>query len=696
MVIWNLSISNNDSATQISSNVAKGTLTTLENTNSNTKLKTVANEDDNFVLNITGTNSDVVFSYKDSLGNEVTDTSETLSLSYDLAFGEKVEVRVFVVPKNDANNQTNVNLSLIKNSEEIQSFTKWMNVYGNNYCLNNGFDRLYDCILVSDSLASDVETAKVNIENKGEVNLNDTAPSYVYVEEETLDVEEVYSYTGYQFYFGDSYEFDKTKGTFRLYNADESEIITDYLSDKYKNYYTCGRSSHGYVSCATIYRIKATNVDDTKYTISLGDRITYKISASIRSEVGLYKTEDDYGDSYFYRGDVINNNILFGGYYWKIIRTNGDNSIRLIYNGETSDATKEKTAINDTDYKYTVDLPVADVANPSRHADPTYVGYMYGKNFKRQISSETTYGDIVALTQYYFADGYEFDEENEVFGLIKVESAPIAKTFSEMYGTDETTGKKLYELYPYTCRATTESGSCDVILQVNSIVNEKSAKVLYHSYSSIDEDSTRTNELSSNIKTQVELWYETNIVNKTDDNGKLITDYIVDGTFCNDRSITHATYNSGYLLNKHTYYGSYTRLFQDTDKTASLKCSVDVNGNADERDWFSYTDAKGNGLLSYPTALITADEVALAGGKYNTKNENYYLRSNVNYWTMTPSRFYSTYASAQVVNVGGLGAITDRYVITPYYVRPVINLRSDVLISSGDGTAENPFHLKLA
>ncbi len=48
---------------------------------------------------------------------------------------------------------------------------------------------------------------------------------------------------------------------------------------------------------------------------------------------GLFAMNDTYGTSYYYRGTVDNNWVLFAGHYWRIIRINGDNSIRLIYQG---------------------------------------------------------------------------------------------------------------------------------------------------------------------------------------------------------------------------------------------------------------------------------------------------------------------------------------------------------------------------
>ncbi len=616
---------------------------------------------DTMNLKVTGTNSDIKFSYKDSEGNTVEEKSDILDLTYLFTKNKIVEIQVFVHPNNDANGKTNVLLEIYKNKELMQSFIKRVEVKGNNYCLNNGFNKLVDCILVSDSLSESVDVAKTNIANKGEPNLNDTAPTYTYVEQLTEDVSNPYKISNQKFYFSKTYEFDEKTGTFKL----TGEIITDYLSDVYIGYWTGGGTNRGNSNLNVIYNIKATEMSDDYYVIKKADERKYKIASSIRSEVGLYKTEDDYGDVYYYRGDVQNNNVYFGGYYFKIIRTNGDGSIRLIYNGETKNATSNNTAINNTAYQYN-----------NHYQDPTYVGYMYGKNFEYQVSDETIYNDISSLAKYYFADGYEFDKTNEVY---KLKGNMKQGTFSEM--------KNEFGTYPYTCRNTSSTGSCEVLIKVNSLVSETSIKAQYYSYSSTSLDGTRTNEISSNVKMQLDNWYENNIIGK-ENNGYLVTNYIVDNTFCSDRSITDLTYNSGYKLNIHTRYSPYTRLYQNKTKTANLKCS-------DVRDRFSVTSDYGNANLTYPVALITADEVMLAGGSYSAKNENYYLHTNGYFWTMTPSFWTSAYAFSFVNDVYPEGIMASYRINSRQGIRSVINIRPDVLISCGDGTMDSPYQLRL-
>ena len=57
---------------------------------------------------------------------------------------------------------------------------------------------------------------------------------------------------------------------------------------------------------------------------------------STEAEKTLSKTEDDYGDSYYYRGNVIDNFVNYAGMCWRIVRIQGDGSIKLILASELS------------------------------------------------------------------------------------------------------------------------------------------------------------------------------------------------------------------------------------------------------------------------------------------------------------------------------------------------------------------------
>ena len=91
----------------------------------------------------------------------------------------------------------------------------------------------------------------------------------------------------------------------------------------------------------------------------------------------------------------------------------------------------------------------------------------------------------------------------------------------------------------------------------------------------------------------------------------------------------------------------------------------------------------------YPIGLISADEVAYAGGESDLINESYYLYTKQYYWTMTPlNSFYNSAGVALVTSNGWFGRNT---VAGSFGIRPVINLKANVTISGGNGSSSNPY-----
>ena len=98
--------------------------------------------------------------------------------------------------------------------------------------------------------------------------------------------------------------------------------------------------------------IKKNDSDETLAT-GLGDNTN-----------GIYKSEDDLGNSYYFRGNVTNNYVYFAKNWWQIIRINGDGTIRMIYTSNPNDS-------NANQY-----ISRSSFNNNSN--DNAYVGYMYG------------------------------------------------------------------------------------------------------------------------------------------------------------------------------------------------------------------------------------------------------------------------------------------------------------------------------
>ena len=96
----------------------------------------------------------------------------------------------------------------------------------------------------------------------------------------------------------------------------------------------------------------------------------------------LCKAKDAYGDSYYYRGNVTNNYVLFADKYWRIVRINGDGTVRVIYDGTSAHANGESSS----------DRQIGTSTFNSSYKDNAYVGYMYGK------TGASTYAETHANT----------------------------------------------------------------------------------------------------------------------------------------------------------------------------------------------------------------------------------------------------------------------------------------------------------
>lgn len=352
--------------------------------------------------------------------------------------------------------------------------------------------------------------------------------------------------------------------------------------------------------------------------VSINEEIAFSVASNISGTTGVYSAEDDLGISYYFRGDITNNYVKFGSYsnnvysvitldentgieiasyattcpetyvecyqmasigddmYWRIIRVNGDGSIRMIYDGVQvyeNNSSSKKNYIGATPY------------NNSLYNDNTYVGYMNG-----------------TIDGTYFKSG-----------------------------------------------------------NVNST-----------SY-----DEAHINITNSTIKQYIDDWYESNMANTS------FSNYVVDAIYCNDRSLSTSTTGTGFGTSA-TEYGALYRVYNNSSPT--LKCSQ-------ENDMFTVDEKLGNGDLTYPIGLITADEVMYAGMVIGTDNNNNYLKGTSSL-TMSPSYFGNNH---QIFTFGSSiipdsGTLNNDY---KFVIRPVISISPDA-IQYGTGISTDPFRLTSA
>ena len=112
-------------------------------------------------------------------------------------------------------------------------------------------------------------------------------------------------------------------------------------------------------------------------------------------------------------------------------------------------------------------------------------------------------------------------------------------------------------------------------------------------------------------------------------------------------------------------------------------------GSGESYKLAKYASATSTNLTSN---TITAKVGVLRLGELNSGQFADYYSNLFDYWTLTPDK--DNLSSAY--GVGGLGGVYSVDITASSGERPAINLKSNVVITSGDGTKENPFEVKLA
>ena len=198
---------------------------------------------------------------------------------------------------------------------------------------------------------------------------------------------------------------------------------------------------------------------------------------------------------------------------------------------------------------------------------------------------------------------------------------------------------------------------------------------MYGSLGSVE--NARANTNNSTIKGVIDTWYKNNL---NTNYGKYLSTTAV---YCNDRSTSD-----------NTYFGAYTRL--KTNKTPSYDCAA-------TEDKFTADTSTGNGKLTYPIALMTADEVSFAGGLWGTNAQTWYYYNSAKgsstgeqwWWLLSPASGNGSYAYVFfVVGSSNPGFLSSTYVSHTYGVRPAVSLKSCVKTSGGDGSASAPYTIE--
>ena len=362
-----------------------------------------------------------------------------------------------------------------------------------------------------------------------------------------------------------------------------------------------------------------------------------------KTYLGLYNGEGaaTYANPvYYYKGNVQNNNVLFAGFCWKIVRTTETGGVKIVYNGIQKNGSCNNTG---------TDSQIGRSAFNSSYNSPSYVGYMYNKVYAYSDKSMSSESNIVFGNSFTYANGTYTLKDTKTVATWS--SGYI--TINNNHYTCMTTGTTCSSIY-YVYYASS-SNAYYITLTNGKSVNDALNEMLY---------ADDVNKNDSTIKTYIDSWYESNIKDKYDNK-------LEDTVFCNDRSMSNESSNGWNPIGGST---STSLQFKNYNANQSLVC-------ANETDRFSMSNPKAK--LKYPIGLLSLPELSLSGyGSSHYYNNGQYV------WLASPFSFISNDAYVGLADSGGLAG-SD--VVDSGGVRPSVSIQPGTSFSSGDGSFTNPF-----
>ncbi len=193
---------------------------------------------------------------------------------------------------------------------------------------------------------------------------------------------------------------------------------------------------------------------------------------------------------------------------------------------------------------------------------------------------------------------------------------------------------------------------------------------MYGKASSNTYESEHENIVSSTIKMKLESWFK----EKFNDLKQYFSNTAI---YCNDRSM-HKFTIKGVLFSTNGYAKTNTGYYDINNSIYDYICP-NIN------DRFSVTNDYSNKSSNYPVGLISYNEY-----KMSLDNNKTFLNNKYKYWTMTPAYFNGNNAYNYVAYNGNVSALR---VDSEADLIPVITIKKDMKIISGDGSNLNPYVL---
>ena len=381
------------------------------------------------------------------------------------------------------------------------------------------------------------------------------------------------------------------------------------------------------------------------------DKDTDFAATPVTGKYMIESTKNDKNPVYYYRGAVTNNNVMFANFCWKIVRTTETGGVKLIYNGvPAGDGSCNNTG--------TASQIGTSAFNNSTYTSPAYVGYMYGTVYTASSKTLTDQTDT-----YIYGNDVSWDGTNYTLTGDTKESSSWTTDY-----------KTLATKYHYTCF--NDTGICEKVHYINCFGNADNAYYLTLTEGKNIEKAKEemfTNTTDSKIKTTIDNWYKANMTS--------YTNKLEDTVWCNDRTLT-----SGPLLSKDTNSTGSSLFAAYGRNKSTFKPSISCTNT---RDSFTVDSSNGNGKLTYPVGLLTADEYTLAGSGNKGYSTDAYLYTGQYQCSLSPYYFIRNVARGFILYSSG--SLNYSIVNDARGVRPSVSLKSEINYVFGKGTVNDPY-----
>ena len=349
--------------------------------------------------------------------------------------------------------------------------------------------------------------------------------------------------------------------------------------------------------------------------------------ASTENEAVLAASPDDYGMSYYFRGNVTNNYVEFANKCWRIVRVTGDGSIKLVlHNENVNNVSNPCDASNNSDTAAYIKkdgkfvISSFNDASDSERYENAYIGFMYGTpgsssytethdNINKSTALqklEIWYNDNLSLYEEKLADTIWCNDKSTILNAtdISVRQKALANY-----------NKPLIGIYPGLGYGDVPTfyGGWQRLMQNYSLYNSEGVQLA--------------------------------------------------GAGGTGPTLVCANDNDGGKLSKFT-----------------VSDTINGNGNLDYKI----------GMLTVDEIAFAGGVPSdrLKNSNYKNTEINYYLRENALeswYLTLTPYFFLDLFI------VYGSGTLDSHKIGETSLFRPAISLKSTTTISGGTGTSSNPF-----